>query len=89
MPHVTGSWIFDGQQWLEHCVFDEGTYWNHDAAQQQLARSILASHNAIVLIPRVPLQAGFRYRAVVEVNGRLIDWTFAVSPRSLDRSSDP
>ena len=48
-------------------------------AQQQLGRRILASRNAIVLIPRAPLKPGSRYRAVVEVNGRLIDWTFGVS----------
>jgi hypothetical protein len=79
VPHVTGSWVADGESPLEHCVFDEGTYRNRDAAQQQLGRSILASRNAIVLIPRAPLRPGARYRAVIEVNGRLIDWTFAIS----------
>ena len=78
VPHVTGSWILDGEAPLEHCVFDEGTYRNRDAAQQQLGRRILASRNAIVLIPRAPLRSGFRYRAVIEVNGRLIDWTFRI-----------
>jgi len=78
VPHVTGSWIHDGETLLEHCVFDEGTYRNRDAVQQQLGRAILASRNAIVLIPRAPLRSGFRYRAVIEVNGRLIDWTFTI-----------
>jgi hypothetical protein len=83
LPHVAGSWIApvedDGGE-LEHCVFDGGTYRNRDAAQQQLARTILSARNAIVLIPREPLQPGVGYRAVVEVNGRLIDWTFGVTP---------
>lgn len=79
VPRVTGSWILEGETLLEHCVFDEGTYRNRDADQQQLARRILASRNAIVLIPRAPLRAGARYRAVIEVNGRLIDWTFSIS----------
>ena len=79
MPRATGSWILEGETPLEHCVFDEGTYRNRDADQQQLARRILASRHAIVLIPRAPLRAGARYRAVIEVNGRLIDWTFSIS----------
>jgi hypothetical protein len=32
------------------------------------------------MIPREPLRSGISYRAVVEVNGRLIDWTFGVTP---------
>ena len=79
VPHVTGSWFVEGQRPLDHCIFDEGSYRNRDAAQQRLGRTILGSRNAIVLIPRKPLTPGMRYRAVVEVNGRLIDWTFAVS----------
>jgi len=78
VPNVTFSWIDDGESLLEHCVFDEGTYRNRDAAQQNLGRSILASRHAIVAIPRKPLRPGFSYRAVIEVNGRLLDWTFAV-----------
>jgi hypothetical protein len=78
LPHVTGSWIAEGERLLEHCVFDEGTYRNRDRVQQQLGRSILAARNAIILIPREPLRPGSSYRAVVDVNGRQIDWTFAV-----------
>jgi hypothetical protein len=77
--HVTRSWVTAGERLLEHCVFDGGTYRNPDAAEQQIARSVLASRDAIVLIPHQPLQAGVHYRVVVEVDGRLIDWTFAVS----------
>jgi hypothetical protein len=78
LPHVTGSWFMEGERLLEHCVFDEGTYRNRDRAQQQLGRSILAARNAIVLIPREPLRSGSSYRAVIEVNGQQIHWTFAV-----------
>jgi hypothetical protein len=38
-----------------------------------------ASRNVIVLVPREPLRSAERYRAIVEVNGRLIDWTFTVT----------
>ena len=81
--HVTHSWIMEGDRVLEHCVFDGRTYRNPDAAEQQVARRILAARDAIVLIPRQPLRAGSHYRAVVEVNGRLIDWTFGVTRGSL------
>ena len=78
VPRVTGSWIAEGEELLEHCVFDESTYRNGDAVQQRLGRRILGSRDAIVLIPRQPLHSGRTYRAVVEVNGKLIDWTFNV-----------
>jgi hypothetical protein len=77
-PHVTGSWITEGGRVLAHCIFAEDTYQNRDGGQKRLARSILAAHNAIILIPREPLRAGSSYRAVVEVNGLQIDWTFSV-----------
>ena len=79
VPQVTASWIVEEGRLLEHCVFGEGTYRNRNAGQQRLARSILAARDAVVLIPRGPLRPGSSYRAVVEVDGRVIDWTFAVS----------
>ena len=78
VPRVTGSWITDGERWLEHCTFDESTYRNRDAAQQTLGRSILAARDAIVLIPRAPLRNGVSYRAGVDVDGRVVDWRFSV-----------
>ncbi len=75
-PSVTGSWIIEGTRAIDHCVFDQGTYKNLDAVQQRLVRRILASRRAIILIPRTPLRPGARYRAVVEVNQRRIEWTF-------------
>jgi len=77
-PLITGSWITEGARVLAHCIFAEGTYRNRDNGQKRLARSILAAHNAIILIPREPLRSGSSYRAVVEVNGLQIDWTFSV-----------
>jgi hypothetical protein len=76
VPHVTGSWIAEGTRAIEHCIFHQGTYKNPDAVQQRLVRRILASRNAIILIPRTPLRPGARYRAVVDVNRRRIEWTF-------------
>jgi hypothetical protein len=79
VPHVVETWVLEGKEALEHCAFDERTYRNRDAVQQELGRRILASRNAIVLIPRAPLRPGASYRAVIEVNGRFVDWTFSIS----------
>lgn len=83
MPHVVETWVLDGRRALEHCAFNEDTYRNRDAVQQALGRRILASRNAIILIPRDPLRPGATYRAVIDVNGRLIDWSFLIDPEIL------
>ncbi|HEV3142091.1 MAG TPA: CAP domain-containing protein, partial [Vicinamibacterales bacterium] len=77
-PHVRASAFVEGDRLLEHCVFDGGTYWNPDAAERRLGRSILASRGAIVMIPRNPLRPGASYRAAVDVNDRRIEWIFSV-----------
>lgn len=78
VPRVTRTAISDGTRWLEHCVFDESTYVNRNRDEQTLGRAILASRDAIVLIPREPLTFGSHYRAEVEADGRSIDWTFSI-----------
>jgi hypothetical protein len=78
VPHVTRAGIWDGARWLAHCVFDESTYRNRDRDEEQLGRSILASRDAIVVIPREPLTFGSHYRVQIDVDGKSIDWTFRV-----------
>ena len=79
-PSATRSWLYAAgeKEQLEHCVFDQHTYRNGRPVEQQLGRSILASRNAIVVIPRRPLTPGSSYRVVVSAGGRTIDWTFRV-----------
>lgn len=77
-PNVTGTWVMEGEQLLEHCVFDERSYMNDDAAQQALGRAVLDTRDAVVIIPRRPLRYGSTYRVIVEEGGRRIDWTFGV-----------
>ena len=80
VPRVIASHVGDGAA-LEHCVFDEGTYRNRSAVEERLGRSILATRDAIVVIPRQPLRHGATYRVVLEVAGQpRIDWRFSVSP---------
>jgi hypothetical protein len=78
-PRVTASWFLDGKRALRHCVFDENTYRNGNRAEQRLGRGVLDKHDAVVLVPRAPLQSGHTYRVVIDTNGRRIDWTFRVS----------
>lgn len=79
LPRVVGSYVGEETQALEHCVFDEGTYRNGRAIEQRLGRRILASRDAVVLIPRRPLRPGATYRVVLEVAGHLrLDWRFTV-----------
>ena len=78
-PRVTASWFMDGKRTLRHCVFDENTYRNGNQAEQRLGRGVLDAHDAVVLVPRDPLQKGHTYRVVIETNGKRIDWSFRVS----------
>jgi hypothetical protein len=79
-PHVTGSWLMDGNRKLAHCIFDETNYRNRNQAEQRQGRGVLDSHDAIVLVPRSPLKPGRSYRVMIDANGQRIDWTFRVSP---------
>ena len=78
-PRVTASWFMDGKRALRHCVFDENTYRNGNQAEQRLGRAVLDMHDAVVLVPRAPLQSGHTYRVVIDTNGQRIDWTFRVN----------
>jgi hypothetical protein len=78
-PNVTAHSFRQGSAALDHCVFDETNYSNPDGNAQNLARSILNSRDAIVLIPRNPLVPGASYTASITSNSALVTWTFSVS----------
>jgi len=62
------------------CVYNERTYNNAgDAFGQQLGRDVLASRDAIVLIPKSPLKAGKTYSVAITNNGHTYSWTFKVA----------
>ncbi|HUR19887.1 MAG TPA: CAP domain-containing protein [Vicinamibacterales bacterium] len=77
-PHVTASWFMDGKRALRHCVFDETNYRNGNKEEQRHGRSVLDAHDAVVLVPRDPLQFGRTYRVIIDANGKRIEWTFRV-----------
>lgn len=80
-PIVSASSFAEGATTLEHCVFTEQTYSNAaDPSGQSLGRSVLGSRDAVVLIPRAPLQSGHTYSASLTVNGVTRTWSFAIGP---------
>lgn len=91
-PIVTSHEFARGDTILEHCVFDETTYTNPDSAEESLARSILGSRDAIVLIPREPLMPGAEYTVSITVNGKTHTWSFTVTrdtPTPTEPPADP
>lgn len=76
-PRVTSHSLTQGNIPIEHGVFDETTYSNSDPSAQQLARSILDSRDAIVMIPRNPLIPG-NYTASITSSGQTYTWSFNV-----------
>jgi uncharacterized protein YkwD len=86
-PHVTYHDFRKGSTPLEHVVFDETSYVNPDPDLQDLGRAVLASRDAIVLIPRYPLQAGSTYTVTIASNGTTYTWSFAV--KDTDPPSTP
>ena len=75
-PIVTSSSITVDGTAVAHCIFTEATYYNEDSYQQRIGRTILDQQDAIILIPRHPLEAGRTYSASLMVNGVEIAWQF-------------
>ena len=79
-PAVTDhSFMRDGVP-VEHCLFDETSYTNTDAAMQSLGRNVLGARDAIVVIARQPLQPG-TYAASITTGGETVAWSFVVNCR--------
>lgn len=74
-PQVASHSFKRGDQELPHCVFDESTYQNPDPSAGSLGRAILNSRDAVVLIPRDPLNPGSTYTVSITVNGVTYQWT--------------
>lgn len=77
-PSVTAHSLTQNGTPVEHCLFDETSYTNPDGGSQSLARSILGSRDAIVIMPRSPLTVGATYTVSVTSNGQTHTWDFTV-----------
>jgi len=79
-PSVTAhNFTTGGGTALEHCVFDETTYYNPSDYEEYWVRYILDQRDAIVLIPKDPLNPGETYKVSITTNGKTYSWTFTVS----------
>lgn len=78
VPNVTSTLLMAGDTPLPHCVFDETNYTNPEPFWQDTGRIILNQRDAIVILPRSPLQVGETYTVTVVESGQEISWRFAV-----------
>jgi hypothetical protein len=78
-PDVTGHSVQENGIEIAHCVFDETNYYHPDGWLRDLGRSVLGARDAVVIIPREPLNPGAVYRVSVTANGRTTTWSFGVA----------
>ena len=84
-PVVTGSSLHDDTYdvTLEHCVYGETSYTNSSATDQAVGRGVLASRDAVVMVPKLPLGEGRAYTASLTVDGVPRTWSFSIATTSL------
>ena len=79
-PRVHSHVLYRGTQAVESCIFDETSYVNGNAYEQQTGRSILDLNDAVVIMPREPLEGDVTYTVQVVVNGETLIWSFTTGP---------
>jgi len=75
-PVVTAHSLTRNGQPVEACVYTESTYMHRDSSAQSLGRAVLNMRDAIVMMPRQPLQTGAVYQVSITVNGQTHTWSF-------------
>ncbi len=75
-PNVTGHLLLRDGAPTSSCVYDETSYVNPDIYAQNVGRSILDIRDAIVLIPKKPLEGNVTYTATITTNGETYTWNF-------------
>ncbi|WP_169709622.1 CAP domain-containing protein [Deferrisoma camini] len=81
VPDVTAvSLQAGGGTDLEVCWFDEATYTNPDPDDQDRGRLVLNTRDAVVIVPRAPLEPGQTYTASVTADGTTYSWSFRTWP---------
>lgn len=74
--NVTSYSFSTGALALESCILHEGNYVNPDPFAQQTGRTILGERDAIVLLPRQPLEMGKEHTVQITANGVNYVWSF-------------
>ncbi len=78
-PNITAHSFKQGNTALDHCIFDETTYTNSDSGAQQLGRSVLNMRDAVVIIPKAPLQPGQTYTVSITNGTTAYTWSFTIA----------
>jgi uncharacterized protein YkwD len=88
-PSNTSGSITQGVTTLPSCLFDETNYANPDLTLQNLGRAVLATRDAIVLVPRNSLTPGATYTVSITSRSQTHVWSFAVSPSATALEAEP
>jgi len=75
-PNVTDTSLKQGSTDLEHCEIDETNYVNPNSSTQNTGRWILNTRDAIVIMPKNPLEPGNTYSVSITSNGITYHWSF-------------
>jgi len=81
-PNVSATSFSHGGTNLEHCVFDETDYTNPSSSTQSTGRWILNTRDAIIIMPKDPLDAGKTYAVSITTNGNTYNWSFTAESNS-------
>jgi len=76
-PKVQSHKVFQGDELIDSCTFDETNYVNSDAFAQKTGRSILDEQDAIVVIPKNQLPINETYTVQLVVNDQPYSWSFS------------
>jgi len=79
-PHVQSAQLLGPNGLLEACVFSENTFTHADLIMQENGRRMLDKRDAVVMLPRAPLQPGAVYTVSIVVDGQNHTWAFQVVP---------
>ncbi len=75
-PVILSHILESGGQILESCIFDETNYSNANSGQQASGRIILNNRDAVVIMPRYPLERGRSFSVNVTTSDGPISWSF-------------
>ena len=78
-PSVSNYTFMAGERRLPACVFTETSYTNPDRYAQENGRYLLGNQDAIVMLPRFPLEAGQTYTVTIVANGQTYSWSFTAA----------
>lgn len=81
-PNVSSFSVSQGDKVLDACLFDETSYRNSDSYAQGVGRTVLDLQDAVVILPREPLEAGAEFTVQLVTNGETYTWSFKTIKRA-------